>query len=403
MASEEEWTDEELAAAVTAYLAMLRLELSHTPYVKAKFREKLLASSLSRRTKSSIEFRMRNISSVMQTMKLPHIEGYWPADNIGSTNEARLRRIIVDAGGLDRPEKRTSTLHDLVAIPELLMGVKAVYGVLGSHVICFGRRGEIGSKSYFSVAAGAARRAVTRPFIVAIGGGANVREGLEGRVLNLARAALVYGPTEKLVTDPAEVEKLAQWPVALALHDVWRFVDPPHLIEDLGFPDRTILVGAQDGIVHPDGAMGRLWAALRDWPVELAALPSPSNFYDAGTPRLVGERLPTIPASTGVEEGERIWNLQLRIERDPLVATAAKHLNLAKYGRSTCEACSFTHDDHAMFDAHHPTPLSMGRRTTLPEHLQILCPTCHRRAHRKGTLEPYTLEELRGWVASGRP
>jgi 5-methylcytosine-specific restriction enzyme A len=56
-----------------------------------------------------------------------------------------------------------------------------------------------------------------------------------------------------------------------------------------------------------------------------------------------------------------------------------------------------------MFDAHHPAPLAVGKRVTLPEHLQILCPTCHRRAHRKGRVQPFSLLELQAWVRAGRP
>lgn len=72
-------------------------------------------------------------------------------------------------------------------------------------------------------------------------------------------------------------------------------------------------------------------------------------------------------------------------------------------GSMPCEARRFAHSDGAMFDAHRPTPLALGKRTTLPEHLLILCPTCHLRAHRKSRLDPFQLHQLQSWVASGRP
>jgi 5-methylcytosine-specific restriction protein A len=205
------------------------------------------------------------------------------------------------------------------------------------------------------------------------------------------------------VTDPLEVIRLAQWPVAIGPHDVWRFVGLPHLVDDLGFPDRTILAGSQDGVVRPDEAMNQLWTKLVDWPIERVALRLPGNFYDSGQPKLVLTRLPGIPPSAGAEEGDRVWKLQLKTERDPATAREAKRLNIERYGSMTCEACRFAHSDSAMFDARHPTPLAVGKRTTLPEHLLILCPTCHRRAHRKSRLDPFQLHELRTWVASGRP
>ena len=390
MATEKEWSDDELQAAVAAYLEMLRLERQQTPYSKADFRRQLRSGSLSNRTEGSVEYRMQNISAVMESLGHPRIAGYKPAANVGQANEARLRRLIENAGGVPSVKSTSITrLQDILSGPDVLMGVKAVFGMISSHVLCF--------------AEGAARRAVTQPFVIAIGGGKEVREGMAGRVVNVARTAPVYGPTSVLVTDPNEVRRLAQWPVAIALHDVWRFIGAPHLVEDLGFPDRTILAGAQDGIVRPGGAIERLWDALKEWPIEPEVLPLPGNFFDSGKPVRVDAKLPSIPLSAAAEEGERVWKLQLRTERDPKVSKEAKRLCMVRHGAMICQACDFTHSDSAMFDAHHPTPLAVGKRTTLPEHLQILCPTCHRRAHRKARLDPYTLPELRIWVDSGRP
>lgn len=404
MADDNDWSDGELAATVAAYLQMLHLEKAETPYSKTDFRRQLLAGPLSARTESAVEFRMQNISAVMESLGQRRIAGYRPAKNVGPTNEARLRALIVEAGGIaDLASSSTVTLMDIVSESSQLVGVKAVFGALSSHVLCFGGRGEPNDKAYFSVAESAARRAVTQPFVIAIGGGKNVRDGLAGKVLNVARLSLVYGPTSSIVADPVEVQRLAQWPVAIALHDVWRFVGTPHLVDDLGFVDRAILAGAQDGIIRPDDKVDRLWDALKDWPVERVALPLPANFYDTEQPYRVGTRLPKIPASAGAEEGERVWKLQLKTERSSALAGAAKALNIQKYGRLTCEACGFFHSDSAMFDAHHPTPLAVGKRHTLAEHLEVLCPTCHRRAHRKSQLDPFALHEIKSWVAAGRP
>jgi 5-methylcytosine-specific restriction protein A len=313
MADDNDWSEGELAATVAAYLQMLRLEKAETPYSKTDFRRQLLGGPLSTRTESSVEFRMQNISAVMESLGQGRIAGYRPAKNVGPTNEARLRALIVEAGGAaEFAPAHSTSLKDVVSDSSQLMGVKAVFGALSSHVLCFGGRGEPNDKAYFSVAESAARRAVTQPFVIAIGGGKNVRDGLEGKVLNVARLSLVYGPTSSIVADPVEVQRLAQWPVAIALHDVWRFVGNPHLVDDLGFDDRTILAGAQDGVIRPDEKVDRLWAALQEWPVERAALPLPANFYDTGLPYRVGTKLPKIPASGGAEEGERVWKLQLK-------------------------------------------------------------------------------------------
>ena len=298
-----------------------------------------------------------------------------------------------------------TTIRDIVSDPDRIMGCKAVFGTISSHVLCFAGRGDAASPNrHYMLPAGAARRAMTRPFVIAIGGGAQVRQGFRGRVLNIAHMSTVYGDTATLLDDEKEIERLARWPVAVALHDVWRLDGDPLLIEDLGMPDRRVLEGAVDGIVRHDERIAMLWEKIADWPINLAALPQPANFVDTGVPTLRrdGDR-GEIVGGIKSEEGRRIWTLQLNIERDRGKGNEAKRLSAARHGRPTCEACGFGHDDFGMLDAHHPNPLASGIRQTLAEHLVILCPTCHRRAHRKDKLAPYTLAEVREWVSQGRP
>lgn len=297
-----------------------------------------------------------------------------------------------------------TTVRDIVPDADRIMGCKAVFGAISSHVLCFAKRGDQANpKQFYMLPAGVARRAVSRPFIIAIGGGRSVRDGLSGRVLNIAQASTVYGDTATLLDDPTEIERLSRWPVAIALHDVWRLQGYPRLVEDLGMPDRRVLEGAVDGVIRHGDRVASLWERIADLPIELAALPAPANFFDSGEPTLVpgGER-PTIPGGAGSVEGNRVWMLQLDIERDKQVSRDAKTLSAARHGKPTCEACGFGHADFGMLDAHHPNPLASGVRKTLPSQLVILCPTCHRRAHRKDRLMPFTLPELREWVANGR-
>lgn len=293
-----------------------------------------------------------------------------------------------------------ATVGEIIGSPDRAMGAKAVFGPISSHVLCFGARGERHETRYFSVPAGAARRAIEAPWVFAIGGGSNVRDGLEGCVLNIVRVSCVYGETSAFVNDD-EASRLAQWPVAIALHDVWELTGHPHLVRDLGLPDRRLLAGSQDGIVRPEEHFGSFWEAVRGHRVTLKTLPWNRDFHDNGKPRLVSQLLPKLAA--GSEEGKAVWKLQVSLERDPSHAREAKRLNMARHGIYTCEACLFPNNDAAMFDAHHPNPLCAGVRTTRPEHLIVLCPTCHRRAHRKERLTPYSLEELIDWNRCGRP
>ena len=54
---------------------------------------------------------------------------------------------------------------------------------------------------------------------------------------------------------------LAQWPIAMVLHDVYDIEGHPRLVEDLGLEDRTILVNAFDTVRRPEQKVERLWQA----------------------------------------------------------------------------------------------------------------------------------------------
>ncbi len=104
-------------------------------------------------------------------------------------------------------------------------------------------------------------------------------------------------------------------------------------------------------------------------------------------------------------EGEATWREQRGIERDSRLAKAALARNGGEHdGQYACEACDFKHSDRTMFDVHHPHPLLAGPRLTRVTDLIVLCPVCHRRAHRSANrMLPYSLAELRAWNEAGRP
>ncbi len=94
----QEWSDDELAAAVRAYLGMLHKELAGEPYSKVEFNRALREGPLSQRTKGSIEFRMQNISAALYELKMPRIAGYLPARNIGSSVKEKLIGVLLENG-----------------------------------------------------------------------------------------------------------------------------------------------------------------------------------------------------------------------------------------------------------------------------------------------------------------
>lgn len=88
------WSDQELYEALIAYMEMLQLEEAGQSYSKTEFRNDLLSGALSNRTHGSIEYRWQNISSFLRDRDLNWIDGYKPAENIGSNVETRLERLF---------------------------------------------------------------------------------------------------------------------------------------------------------------------------------------------------------------------------------------------------------------------------------------------------------------------
>jgi 5-methylcytosine-specific restriction protein A len=93
-----DWTDEELSAAVRAYLNMLRHELAGQSYVKSAINRSLREGPLHSRTKASIEFRMQNISATLYDLKAPFITGYLPAKNVGKGVKDRIMTVLHSQG-----------------------------------------------------------------------------------------------------------------------------------------------------------------------------------------------------------------------------------------------------------------------------------------------------------------
>lgn len=97
------WSDEEIQASVDAYLSMLEREVSGQKINKRHENRVLREGALSARTEGSIEFRMQNISTVLEAMDRRRIIGYKPAKNVGA-NVARKIREALDADHLLAPE-----------------------------------------------------------------------------------------------------------------------------------------------------------------------------------------------------------------------------------------------------------------------------------------------------------
>lgn len=86
------WSDEELAAAVKAYREMAEMQANATPYSKKQVYRDL--AKRHGRTEKSFEYRMQNISAVLDELGMPWLPGLKPAVNVGSAMKARLVRLI---------------------------------------------------------------------------------------------------------------------------------------------------------------------------------------------------------------------------------------------------------------------------------------------------------------------
>jgi 5-methylcytosine-specific restriction protein A len=287
---------------------------------------------------------------------------------------------------------------------EQIMGVKAVWGRSSEPVMCFGSRGDEKAKdrAHFMQARNTAEKSIAMPYLITIGGGEHVGPELRGRVLEMVRVTGVFGETKAFVRDPDLLVRLAQWPVAVVLSEVYRIEGEPLLINDLGFQDRSILANAYDGVLRDDQRVKQLWGSLRDRPVtrrwDVQPLP---GFYDPGKVQMYGSSYPRVPASSS--EGKRIWKEMQIKERDRTLSRAVKGQNRARNnGVVICEACDLADESGALFDAHHLDPLGKGPRWSSVESFAVLCPTCHRWAHCKATdiLQPIPISELRAARAS---
>ena len=106
-----DWSVTELEAAVDAYLKMLELEENGQKLNKAYENRTLRAGALAGRTESSVEFRMLNISTVLERMGKKRINGYKSAPHVGSNVENSIRDVLAGRGILAGDES-TPTADD---------------------------------------------------------------------------------------------------------------------------------------------------------------------------------------------------------------------------------------------------------------------------------------------------
>ena len=122
------WTEAELSASVEAYETMFRLHAEKRSYSKKEFYKKL--ASRFGRTEKAFEYRLQNISYVLDTLRRPWLPGLRPAGHVGANIRTRLVKLLED-------RQQTAKAYDakLPAMREWLVEVasrerKVTYGEL---------------------------------------------------------------------------------------------------------------------------------------------------------------------------------------------------------------------------------------------------------------------------------
>lgn len=102
------WTDAELRACVEAYRTLWDAEQSGQRLNKSALRRETLTTGMSGRVKGSYEFRMQNVSALLDELGMPFVAGYLPRRNVG-TLKLRLITIINDVWNrAEQPEAPTT-------------------------------------------------------------------------------------------------------------------------------------------------------------------------------------------------------------------------------------------------------------------------------------------------------
>lgn len=91
------WDQDELRAAVIAYLDMQSKERTGVPFVKSRYYEDL--ASRFGRTSKAFEYRMQNISYVLSIMGREWLSGLKPAKNVGTNVAAQIEALIAEIEG----------------------------------------------------------------------------------------------------------------------------------------------------------------------------------------------------------------------------------------------------------------------------------------------------------------
>jgi hypothetical protein len=119
----QNWSREEVEAAVADYFDMLAREVRREPFSKAEH-NRALQPILNNRTRVSIERKHQNISAILIEIGFPYIDGYKPLGNYQELLQTVVHERLADATTLNRtvadaveqPAVEIPEVEDLLAI-----------------------------------------------------------------------------------------------------------------------------------------------------------------------------------------------------------------------------------------------------------------------------------------------
>jgi len=142
------WSDDELLAAVEAYIYMIRLQQRGVACTENMTTPLLMAGPLAGRNDASIRYRMRNISAVLHGLNAQILDIYSPAEQVGAGVRERLRKILLahpafelikltstprSPGNLSRSDKHQNAVSALNDLRKRLDEFEASMGGIGHN------------------------------------------------------------------------------------------------------------------------------------------------------------------------------------------------------------------------------------------------------------------------------
>ncbi|MGC3874481.1 DUF3883 domain-containing protein [Halomonas sp. GXIMD04776] len=116
------WSTDEIEATVDTYRQMLIAELGNQRYNKAEL-NRALASRLSKRSRTAIEYKHQNISAVLRDANCPYVAGYKPMGNYQALLATIVERRLLQSELFDQAARLATDRPTIDASVDALDGV----------------------------------------------------------------------------------------------------------------------------------------------------------------------------------------------------------------------------------------------------------------------------------------